>query len=226
MPSIDPNKFKILARSSRLSSTEKNLVNNTLKEVQNLEAKIKTLEKEQKNEHALRNNPVVKKMLQEEAKKHQLEMAELKKETQQETRLKNNPKVQAIVNKEIGKLNTAHFKEKAKLQQDIEISKKRILDLENLLSANKTKPIQQKDFNQFLSNSIQDLQKSFKANSSEEDYEILIRDVDIEATVMTEMQQNKPVFIIPSRADIKELGGNNFQKLKYSLTIAPKDIDD
>jgi hypothetical protein len=68
------------------------------------------------------------------------------------------------------------------------------------------------------------LQKSFTQATLGSETDILIRDVEIEARVITEMKNNKPVFIIPSRVDMKELGSENFQKLKYSLSIVPKDI--
>ncbi len=143
----------------------------------------------------------------------------LKAQLSSEAKLKTLPKVQKLIEKE-----TKSFQTKLeRLNQTLKLKEAKITELTNIVNATRTKPINNKEFNKFISQSITELQNSFSQETAHLDTEILIRDVEIEARVMTEIKNNKPVFIIPSRVDMKNLGSENFQTLKYSLSIVPKD---
>ncbi len=142
-----------------------------------------------------------------------------------ETKLKSLPQVKILIEKEKSKEKKVYQTKLAKLDKTLILKDARISELTNLVNLTRTKPVNNKEFNNFISHSITELQKSFTQATSGSETDILIRDVEIEARVITEMKNNKPVFIIPSRVDMKELGSENFQKLKYSLSIVPKDIE-
>lgn len=226
MPNVDTNKLKILARSRQLNTTDRKMIADASKEVEALNKKVKTLEARQTNKTELKKNTVVKNIIAEETSDLKKQIAQLQKETMQETRLKANPKVQKLIKKEADKQSKQAQVENSKLNAKILENNDKIKNLLDKIQANKTTPIQPKDFNQFLSSSIRDLQSSFEQNAGEQSTNIVIRDVDIEATVITEMKDNQPVLVIPSREDMKELGSQNFQKVKYSLSVIPKDIDE
>ena len=226
MPNIDINKLKTLSRSSRLNVNDRRMVADATKEVEALNKKVQVLEAQQKNKEQLKKNAVVKSIISDETKTLKLQVAELQKEAQQESRLKANPKVQQLIQKESDKKSKIVKAENIKLNAEIVKNKGKINTLLEQIKANKTQPIQPKDFNQFLSSSIRDLQDSFQESTGNQTTDIIIRDVDIEATVITEMKNNQPVLVIPSREDMKELGSQNFQKVKYSLSVIPKDMDE
>lgn len=226
MPNIDINKLKTLSRSSRLNVNDRRMVADATKEVEALNKKVQVLEAQQKNKEQLKKNAVVKSIISDETKTLKLQVAELQKEAQQESRLKANPKVQQLIQKESEKKSKMAKAENIKLNAEIAKNKGKINTLLEQIKANKTQPIQPKDFNQFLSSSIRDLQDSFQESTGNQTTDIIIRDVDIEATVITEMKNNQPVLVIPSREDMKELGSQNFQKVKYSLSVIPKDMDE
>ncbi len=226
MPNIDINKLKTLSRSSRLNVNDRRMVADATKEVEALNKKVQVLEAQQKNKEQLKKNAVVKSIISDETKTLKLQVAELQKEAQQESRLKANPKVQQLIQKESDKKSKMAKAENIKLNAEIAKNKGKINTLLEQIKANKTQPIQPKDFNQFLSSSIRDLQDSFQESTGNQTTDIIIRDVDIEATVITEMKNNQPVLVIPSREDMKELGSQNFQKVKYSLSVIPKDMDE
>jgi len=142
-----------------------------------------------------------------------------------ETKLKSLPQVKSLIEKEKSKEKKMYQTKLAKLDKTLILKDAKISELTNLVNLTRTKPVDNKEFNNFISQSITELQKSFTQATSGAETDILIRDVEIEARVITEMKNNKPVFIIPSRVDMKELGSENFQKLKYSLSIVPKDIE-
>jgi len=225
MPTIDINKLKTLSGTSKLNSAERKTISDTVKEVQVLERKLRTIEANQKNKAVLEKNPVVKKMLADEIAPLKTQIQELQKDKQLETRLKANPKVQNLIQKEVEKSNKKALEEKAKLDSNFKLTQAQLKELQEKIKVNATKPIAQKDFNRFLSDSIRDLQSSFEDEVSNSNTDIIIRDIDIEATVITEMKNNKPVLVIPSREDMKTLGSNNFQKVKYSLSVIPKDTE-
>jgi len=226
MPNVDVNKLKILARNNRLSINDRKMVADAGKEVESLNKKIEALEARQKNPAELKRNALVKKLIADETSVLKKQIAELQKETTQETRLKANPKVQNVIQKEVEKNNKAFQLEKAQLNKALTANQIKITELLEKLKATGTQPIQQKDFNRFLSNSIRDLQASFDDAKGDSKTDIIIRDVDIEATVITEMKNHQPVLVIPSREDMRELGSHNFQKVKYSLSVIPKDLDE
>ena len=225
MPNVDVNKLKILARNNRLSAADRKAVADAIKEVESLNKKIQILEASQRSATALKKNGVVKKMIADETSPLKKQIAELQTDKSQETRLKANPKVKSLIQKEVEKNSKTFQLEKAKFHKDLLANQNKIKELSEKLKATGTQPIQQKDFNNFLSNSIRDLQHSFDDAKGDSTTDIVIRDVDIEATVITEMKNNQPVLVIPSREDMKELGSQNFQKVKYSLSVIPKDIE-
>lgn len=226
MPNIDINKLKTLSRSSRLNINDRRMVADATKEVEALNKKVQVLEAQQKSKNQLKKNAVVKSLISDETKTLKLQIAELQKDKQQESRLKANPKVLQLIQKESDKKSKQAKAENIKLNAEIIKNKGQIKTLLEQVKANKTQPIQPKDFNQFLSSSIRDLQDSFQESTGNQNTDIIIRDVDIEATVITEMKNNQPVLVIPSREDMKELGSQNFQKVKYSLSVIPKDMDE
>lgn len=226
MPTYDTRKLKVLARKNTLTATDKKMVLEASREVDSLNKKIALLEAQQKDSNALVRNTVVKQLIEKQTTPLKQQIAELQKEKTQETRLKANPKVKSLIKKEIDKKTKQHTLEKTKLTHDLKLKDNRINELIDKLKVTGTKPIDQKDFNNFLSNSIRDLQNSFEDTKGNSNTDIIIRDVDIEATVITEMRNKKPVLIIPSREDMKELGSQNLQKVKYSLSVIPKDIDE
>ena len=141
-----------------------------------------------------------------------------------ETKLKRQPKVVTLIEKEKLKERKANQTKIATLNRALAAKDQKLTELTNLLNVNKTKAVNKQDFNNFISSSIKELQTSFDQSTSDSEVDVLIRDVEIEAQVITEMHNNKPVFIIPSRVDMKELGSENFQKLKYFLSVVPKDM--
>ena len=128
------------------------------------------------------------------------------------TSLKQNVNVKKIIDSEKDKFTKILVSKDAKIAQ-----------MQNDLKAVATKPIGKAEFNKFISDSVLELQQSFNKSQQDQDSEIIIRDVEIEASVITEMQGNKPVHVVPSRKDMLELGSNNFQKLKYMLSVLPKE---
>ncbi|VAW48847.1 hypothetical protein MNBD_GAMMA04-708 [hydrothermal vent metagenome] len=229
---IDKNKLNLLIRNPRLSTTDKTLIQDASKNIRELEMKVKKLEGNLNSETALLKNPKVKKLIEKEVTKAkssettlmQKEIRSLQATLNSESKLKSLPPVKRLIEKEKSKEVKTFQNKIAKLDQALILKDSKINDLTNLININRTKPVDNKEFNRFISNSITELQKSFTQATSDAETDILIRDVEIEARVMTEMKNNKPVFIIPSRIDMKELGGENFQKLKYSLSVVPKDI--
>ncbi len=229
---IDKNKLKLLTRNPRLSTTDRTLIQDASKNISELEIQIKKLENNLNSETALLKNPKVKKLIERETSKAksseatlmQKEIRSLQATLNSENKLKSLPQVKRLIEKEKSKEAKAFQNKFEKLDKTLMLKEAKINELTNLININRTKPVDNKEFNSFISNSITELQKSFTQATSDAETEILIRDVEIEARVMTEMKNNKPVFIIPSRIDMKELGGENFQKLKYSLSIVPKDI--
>lgn len=153
------------------------------------------------------------------------QVKQLESNLSSETKLKSLPQVKSLIEKEKSKEKKVYQTKLAKLDKTLILKDARISELTNLVNLTRTKPVNNKEFNNFISHSITELQTSFTQATSGSEMDILIRDVEIEARVITEMKNNKPVFIIPSRVDMKELGSENFQKLKYSLSIVPKDIE-
>ena len=141
-----------------------------------------------------------------------------------DAKLKAQPKVKLLIEKELIRERRTTVTKTEAFKRELKLKDTKLREYEAIINATKTKAVKNKDFNSFISNSVQELQASFDQSTSNSEIDILIRDVEIEASVMVETQNNKPVFIIPSRIDMKELGSENFQKLKYSLSIVPKDI--
>ena len=229
---IDKNKLNLLVRNPRLSTTDKALIKDASKSISELEMKVKKLESSLNSETALLKNPNVKKLIEKEVSKaksteataFQKEIRSLQATLNSESKLKTLPQVKRLIEKEKSKELKTFQSRIDKLDKALILKDSKINDLTNLINITRTKPVDNKEFNNFISHSITELQKSFTEATSKAETDILIRDVEIEARVITEMKNNKPVFIIPSRVDMKELGSENFQKLKYSLSIVPKDI--
>ncbi|MCF6299435.1 MAG: hypothetical protein L3J01_06110, partial [Thiomicrorhabdus sp.] len=197
-----------------------------------LESQVKKLESSLNSETELLKNPNVKKLIKKEASKAKLpEITRLHKEVnslqavlKSETKLRSLPQVKNLIEKEKSKDVKTYQLKLDKLDKALILKDSKIRELTNLVNLTRTKPVNNKEFNNFISHSVTELQKSFTQATAGSETDILIRDIEIEARVITEMKNNKPVFIIPSRVDMKELGSENFQKLKYSLSIVPKDI--
>jgi DNA-directed RNA polymerase subunit M/transcription elongation factor TFIIS len=229
---IDKNKLNLLIRNPRLSTTDKTLIKDASKNISELEMQIKKLENTLNSENLLLKNPKVKKLIEKEASKAkstettvlQKNIRSLQATLNSENKLKTLPSVKRLIEKEKSKEVKIYQLKLDKLDKALILKDSKISELTNLINLTRTKPVNNKEFNNFISHSVTELQKSFTQATLGSETDILIRDVEIEARVITEMKNNKPVFIIPSRVDMKELGSENFQKLKYSLSIVPKDI--
>ncbi|GKT11788.1 MAG: hypothetical protein ISEC1_P0758 [Thiomicrorhabdus sp.] len=185
-------------------------------------AKLKTFAKNQ------RMSVTDKKLIQTAAKnidELEAKVAQLEQSFNNKIKLKQNPFVKDLLEKEKLKEKAASKIQIRRINNTLLLKEKKIADLTAIINVTKTKAVNKQDFNKFIGNSVAELQTSFDQASSGSEIDILIRDVEIEASVITESQNNRPVFIIPSRVDMKELGSENFQKIKYSLSIVPKDID-
>lgn len=196
MPTIDTKKLNQITNNTNISASAKKMIKNAAVELNTVRAENSKLKAVVKSQDKLKK-----------------EIATLRS-AGTESKLKNNPIVIKLVSTE-----------KTKLTKVITAKDVRIGVLERDLLVLKTQPIQKAQFNQFISQSVLDLQASFSkaGNENKEDCEILIRDVEIEASVITELKGGKPVYVIPSRQDMKELGSNNFQKIKYFLSLVPKE---
>lgn len=185
-------------------------------------SKLKTFAKNQ------RMSVTDKKLIQTAAKnidELEAKVAQLEQSFNNKIKLKQNPFVKDLLEKEKLREKAASKIQIRRINNTLLLKEKKIADLTAIINVTKTKAVNKQDFNKFIGNSVAELQTSFDQASSGSEIDILIRDVEIEASVITESQNNRPVFIIPSRVDMKELGSENFQKIKYSLSIVPKDID-
>lgn len=176
-----------------------------------------------KDKNTLKNNASVKALIKAQLdpvnKKNKTLTANNKKlqdRLASETKLKTNPVVKKIISKETDPLN-----------RNIQ---KLMLERESLRTKLKAlgtvKRLPKKSFNKFIADSVRDLQKSLQTSDAESEGEFIIRDVEIEATVLTEEVNGQPEFSLPTREDLKELSGERLQKLKYSLVHVPRDIGD
>ena len=164
-----------------------------------------------RNDHTLQKNKV--KSLENANKILLKEVAVLKKQNS-EASLKKNPIVTRIINE---KIKTSEVKIK-NLENKLKLKEKELLQYKYLKDI---KPMVQNDFNNFIANSVRALQENLSSNSNS-DYDFMIRDVQIEALVSTEKRGGKMTFIIPTSTQLQNIDANRLQKLKYSLSMAPK----
>lgn len=164
-----------------------------------------------RNDHTLQKNKV--KSLENANKILLKEVAVLKKQNS-EASLKKNPIVARIINEKIktSEVKIKNLENKLKLKEKVLLQYKYLKDI---------KPMVQKDFNNFIANSVRALQENLSSNSNS-DYDFMIRDVQIEALVSTEKRAGKMAFIIPTSTQLQNIDANRLQKLKYSLSMVPK----
>lgn len=237
MPNIDVRKLNLVANKATIRAEDKRIIKDAVVGLKAMQVENEKLKVSLKSESELKKNAVVKAMLVKEKNKlaaeHKLseartqksialkaqeiaklkkEMAELKRETTAATKLKQNSVVKSLLATEKKKFSKILSDKDAKIAK---ISK----DLQVL----ETKPIGKAKFNQFMAESVLELQQSFQSAKQDQESEIIIRDVEIEASVITEMKAGKPVHIVPSRKDMQTLDSSNFQRIKYLLSIIPKE---
>lgn len=143
---------------------------------------------------------------------------DLEKQLKNKNLLQENPIVQDLIKEENEKIQKELNKQiviNRELKQSMLNLKEKYRVLETI------KPLEKTDFNKFLYSSITDLQEELSNNDDE--YEFIVRDVEIEANVLTEIRNNKPVYILPTTKQITTTKPEMMTRLKYFLSIAPKD---
>ncbi len=199
---------------NKLSAPQKKALNNAVTEITQLRKQIK-------DKNALKSNPVVKTLIREQiaplTKANQAlttENKSLKATLASPTKLKSLPAVKQLLEKET-----------TPLQKNIEkLLREREQLIKKLELLGKVKRLPKQNFNKFIADSVRELQTSLRTSDPQAEDEFIIRDVEIEATVLTEEVNGTPTFSLPTREDLKELSGERMQKLKYSLIVVPRDI--
>lgn len=148
------------------------------------------------------------------------------------TQLAANPVVMQLVAEKTGQLNTTLTSMKAAARQhnakiqDLSRTIKTLQDKLKLADA-KPKPLPMEEYNDFITRSVMDLKASLKtkpaAEAEEDDYELVISDIEFESTILPEKRGQKTGFIIPNREDLTSLPVAGLQKIRYRLTSIPKD---
>lgn len=164
--------------------------------------------------------------LQKKNKDSVLKLNAKEKELKNKTVLKNNPIVLDILRDEKNKSKL----EINKKNLQIEELNKNIIELKTKYEyIDQIKPIQKDDFNRFLSSSIIDLQNEL--SSTDDEYEFFVKDLEVQTNLLVELREtgrgvNKKsnlVYILPTTTQLKDIEQDKMHRLKFSLTVVPKD---
>lgn len=141
--------------------------------------------------------------------------------------LKRHTLVQEIVEEERLKSSRQLEKQKldiSKLQTELLTLKERYAHLDTIQS------LQKDEFNRFLSSSIIDLQSEL--SSTDDAYEFIVRDVEVEANLLVEQRklknaqgklEQKMVYVLPTSQQLNDIDPKMFNRLKFSLAVVPKE---
>lgn len=140
------------------------------------------------------------------------------RELASKTGLKRNPHVIELLKEGKAKFTVEIEKKNTlikNLQRDLLTLKGRYAHLD------KIKPVEKAEFNRFLSNSIIDLQSELSSANGE--YEFIVRDLEVEVNLLVESRATKLVYILPTTTQLNEIEQDKMHKLKFSLSVAPKE---
>jgi hypothetical protein len=106
-------------------------------------------------------------------------------------------------------------------QLDTDNMRKEIDLLKEKLSLEKSTPLLKQEFNTFLKESITELQNDLA--DTEGNFTFIVREVEVEAALSTELRSGKMVYLLPTSDQLKEIDGTKLQRLTYKLSLIPKE---
>lgn len=106
-------------------------------------------------------------------------------------------------------------------QIDTDKLRKEIDLLKEKLSLQDATPLLKQEFNSFLKESITELQNDLSDESG--NYMFVVREVEVQAVLNTELRGGKMVYLLPTSDQLKEIDGNKLQRLTYKLSLISKE---
>lgn len=106
-------------------------------------------------------------------------------------------------------------------QIDADKMRREIDLLKEKLSLQDATPLLKQEFNSFLKESITELQKDLSDESG--DYMFVVREVEVQAVLNTELRGGKMVYLLPTSDQLKDIDGNKLQRLTYKLSLISKE---
>ncbi len=165
--------------------------------LKNLEKENKTLKADLNNKTKLSRNPVVKQLLEEKI------AAERRKQQQLSATIRQKDARLASLTRQLKTL-----RDKLKLADA------------------KPKPLPLEEYNDFIARSIVDLKKELiarpVAEQAEDDYELVVSDIEVETVVVPERRGSQTGFLLPSREELTSLPPEGLQRIRYKISAIPK----
>lgn len=159
------------------------------------------------------------------------ELSSKLKESEKIISNKNTLKRHTLVRELLEEERTKSVKQIDKYKLDLANLRKEMLTLKDRYAHLDTiQSLRKDEFNRFLSSSIIDLQSEL--SSTDDAYEFIVRDVEVEANLLVEQRklkneqgklEQKMVYVLPTSQQLNDIDPKMFNRLKFSMSVVPKE---